>query len=216
MKKKVLFGVMLLLGGLLMTSCTKNEISTISLIGSEYYIDDIVSVIPDSLQNKFIAAIGGIPEGPVPPRLDYDPQDSTRKVASYVMAPKQRVASNVSNWPLDVVEPNNVYLKFSGQHNGVVAIDLNETPETLTDTVFVQGNGDNFVVYFIEAKEVEEFSAWMKRAVIMKGRVTDAGLADFRYATIVLETKDDMGQLAEPGSYYIYKDGNGIAERFDW
>ena len=73
-----------------------------------------------------------------------------------MMAPKQRVASSLSEieWPLDVVEPNNVYLKFSGQHNGVVAIDLNETPETLTDTVFVQGNGDNFVVYFIEAKEV--------------------------------------------------------------
>ena len=192
-----------------MITCTKNDTTTVSLIGTEYYIDDIVSVIPDSLQTEFYAAFGTIPEGPVPPKIE----------GSYVMAPKQRVASSLSEieWPLDLPIPeNNVYLKFSGQHNGVVAIDLNETPETLTDTVFVQGNGQNFVVYFIEDKEVEEFSARIKRAVIMKGRVTDAGLSDFRYATIVLETEDELNQLAEPGSYYIYKDGNGIAERFDW
>lgn len=219
-RKKVVFGVVLfLLGGLSMTSCTKNDTTTVSLIGTEYYIDDIVSVIPDSLQSKFFAAFGGIPQGPVPPRIDFTPQDSTKKEASYVMAPKQRVASSLSEieWPLDLPIPeNNIYLKFSGQHNGIVAIDLNESPETLTDTVFIQGNGQNFVVYFIEDKEVEEFSARMKRAVIMKGRVTDAGLADFRYATIVLETEDESNQLAKPGSYYIYKDGDGIADRFDW
>lgn len=226
-KRKLLFGIWaLLMGGMAMTSCTKNDKSTIVLIGTEYYIDDILSVIPDSLQTKFISEFGSIPEGPVPPRLDFDPADSTKKVASFVMHPKQRVASNLpdSDWPLQITEPD-VCLRFSKQHNGIVEMDLNEATETVTDTVFVQGNGKNFVVYFIENKAYEieisnnTYHVSMKRGVVMKGQVTNDGLKDFRYATIVMHTEDDSNGLIEQypnGSYFIYKDGNGLAERYDW
>ena len=68
-KNRIILGLWLLLaGGIAMTSCTKNDTSTIVLIGTEYYIDDILSVIPDTLQSKFFAAFGSIPEGPVPPK----------------------------------------------------------------------------------------------------------------------------------------------------
>ena len=215
MKKKIIYGLWLLLaGGLAVTSCTKNDESTIVLIGTEYYIDDIISVIPDSLQSKFFAAFGSIPEGPVPPKIE----------GSFVMSPKQRVASNVEGWPLQTVEPN-VYLCFSKQHNGIVAMDLNEATETLTDTVFVCGSGNTFAVYFIENKAYEmevnnhSYHVKMKRGVVMKGQVVDDGLSNFRYATIVLETEDDSGGLIEQyakGSYFIYKDGDGKAARQDW
>ena len=215
MKKKIIYGLWLLLaGGLALTSCTKNDESTIVLIGTEYYIDDIVSVIPDSLQSKFFAAFGSIPEGPVPPKIE----------GSFVMSPKQRVASNVEGWPIQTVEPN-VYLCFSKQHNGIVAMDLNEATETLTDTVFVCGSGNAFAVYFIENKAYEmevnnhSYHVKMKRGVVMKGQVVDDGLSNFRYATIVLETEDDSGGLIEQyakGSYFIYKDGDGKAARQDW
>ena len=215
MKKKIIYGLWLLLaGGLALTSCTKNDESTIVLIGTEYYIDDIVSVIPDSLQSKFFAAFGSIPEGPVPPKIE----------GSFVMSPKQRVASNVEGWPIQTVEPN-VYLCFSKQHNGIVAMDLNEATETLTDTVFVCGSGNAFAVYFIENKAYEmevnnhSYHVKMKRGVVMKGQVVDDGLSNFRYATIVLETEDDSGSLIEQyakGSYFIYKDGDGKAARQDW
>ena len=215
MKKKIIYGLWLLLaGGLALTSCTKNDESTIVLIGTEYYIDDIISVIPDSLQSKFFAAFGSIPEGPVPPKIE----------GSFVMSPKQRVASNVEGWPIQTVEPN-VYLCFSKQHNGIVAMDLNEATETLTDTVFVCGSGNAFAVYFIENKAYEmevnnhSYHVKMKRGVVMKGQVVDDGLSNFRYATIVLETEDDSGGLIEQyakGSYFIYKDGDGKAARQDW
>ena len=215
MKKKIVFGLWLLLaGGLVLTSCTKNDESTIVLIGTEYYIDDIVSVIPDSLQSKFFAAFGSIPDGPVPPKIE----------GSYVMSPKQRVASNVESWPMQTVEPN-VYMRFSGQHNGIVAMDLNEATETFTDTVFVCGSGNAFAVYFIENKAYEmevnnhAYHVKMKRGVVMKGQVADDGLLNFRYATIVLDTEDDSGGLIEQyakGSYFIYKDGDGKAARQDW
>ena len=205
---------LLVAGGMALTSCTKNDTTTISLIGTEYYIDDILSVIPDSLETKFLSDFGSIPDGPVPPKIE----------GSYMMNPKQRVSSNVEEWPLQAVEPN-VYLRFSKQHNGIVTMDLNEATETKTDTVFVCGNGSAFTVYFIENKAYEvqvdnhTYHVRMKRGIVMKGAVSDRGLSNFRYATIIMETEDDSGGLIgqyENGSYFIYKDGDGTAENQEW
>ena len=205
---------LLVAGGMALTSCTKNDTTTISLIGTEYYIDDILSVIPDSLETKFLSDFGSIPDGPVPPKIE----------GSYMMNPKQRVSSNVQEWPLQAVEPN-VYLRFSKQHNGIVTMDLNEATETMTDTVFVCGNGSAFTVYFIENKAYDvqvdnhTYHVRMKRGIVMKGAVSDRGLSNFRYATIIMETEDDSGGLIgqyENGSYFIYKDGDGTAENQEW
>lgn len=214
-KKKIILGLWLLLaGGMVLTSCTKNDESTIVLIGTEYYIDDILSVIPDSVQTRFLSEFGTIPNGPVPPKIE----------GSYVMDPKQRVSSNVEDWPLQTIEPN-VYMRFSRQHNGIVAMDLNESTETFTDTVFVCGSGRAFAVYFIENKayEIEAnnhvYHARMKRGVVMKGEVVEDGLSNFRYATIIMQTEDDSnGQIDQyaKGSYFIYKDGDGKAKSQEW
>lgn len=139
------------------------------------------------------------------------------------MGPKQRVHSNLSNWYTSVVEPN-VYLTFSGQHNGIVAMDLTEETEHETDTVFVMGNGNAFTVYFIEDKIYDFpfnnniYHVSMRRGVIMKGKVTEQGLADFQYASIILDAKDDSQGVLEqylPGTYFIYKDGDGLAKRIE-
>lgn len=217
MRKGVLFSLWLLLaGGFALTSCTKNDETTVSLIGTEYYVDDILSVVPDTLQARFFADFGSLYKGPVPPKIE----------GSYVLSPKQRVASNLaaSEWPLQVVEPD-VYLRFSKQHNGIVAMDLNDATETLTDTVFVCGSGDAFMVYFIENKAYEmevdnhTYHVTMKRGVVMKGKVATDGLSDFRYASIVMDVEDDSGGLIgqySKGSYFIYKDGDGKAVSQDW
>ena len=153
-------------GGLMLASCTKNDESTIVVIGTEYYIDDILTVIPDSLQTQFMASFGEIPRGAVPPKIE----------GSYVVDPKARTASNVSDWPLQIVEPN-TYLRFDRQHNGIAVLDLNEATEQTTDTVFVMGNGSKFTVYFIEDKNYQmpvngqTFQVWMKRGVDRKSVV---------------------------------------------
>ena len=215
--KRLKFSLWLLVaGGLILGSCTKNDETTIALIGTEYYIDDIVSVIPDSLQTEFFAKFGAIPEGAIPPKIN----------GSYVMSPKQRVYSNDPVWNqyLHVVE-DNMWLRFTEQHNGIVVMDLKEATETVTDTVFVCGNGNAFAVYFIEDKSYDlpynghVYHAKVKRGVVMKGKVTDAGLSDFRHATIVLESEDDSnGQISQypKGSYFIYKDGDGLANNEEW
>lgn len=211
MRNKMIWAFGLLLaGGIALSSCTKNDESTVSLIGTEYYIDDILSVIPDSIQTKFLADFGDIPNGAVPPKIEGD----------YVVSPKQRVCSNVSTWVLQ--DDPNMYMHFYHQHNGIVAMELDEATASLTDTVFVQGKANNFVVYFIENKEYvmdfngQSYQFRMKRGVVMKGKVTDNGFTDFRFATIVMEAENNSGGLlAQPskGSYFIYKDGDGTVER---
>lgn len=203
-----------ILSGMMFTSCTKNDENTIVLIGEERYIDDILTVIPDTLKPTFDAIFGSIPEGPVPPKIE----------GSYVVDPKQRVSTNVEYWPLTVIEPN-VYLKFSEQHNGVVTMDLNEATEQLTDTVFVMGHNKDFTVYFVENKAYDvpfngqSFHVKVKRGVIMKGTVTNNGFSNFKIASIIMEAEDDShGILSQyaPGSYFLYKDGDGLAENFNW
>lgn len=216
MKNRVIILVLgwVVAGSMLLSSCTKNDENTIALIGTEYYIDDILSVIPSSVQTQFFADFGSIPEGPVPPKVE----------GSYVMSPKQRVASSEEIWPLQVPEPN-MYMRFTNQHNGIVKMDLNEATETKTDTVFVCGNGDAFAIYFIENKEFElemdgnTYHSKIKRGIVMKGQVTADGISDFRYATVIMETEDDSNGIFTqypPGSYFVYKDGDGVAKNEEW
>ncbi len=200
--------------GMVFASCTKNDENTIVLIGEERYIDDILTVIPDTLKPMFDVVFGSIPQGPVPPKIE----------GSFVVDPKQRVSSNVSVWPLTVIEPN-LYLRFSDQHNGVVAMDLNEATEQLTDTVFVMGHNKDFTIYFVEDKSYDvpfneqSFHVRVKRGVIMKGTMNDYGMANFSIASIIMEAEDDSGGLLgqyAPGSFFVYRDGNGLAEYLDW
>ncbi len=204
----------LVLFGMVFASCTKNDENTIVLIGEERYIDDILTVIPDTLKPMFDAVFGSIPQGPVPPKIE----------GSFVVDPKQRVSSNVSIWPLTVIEPN-LYLRFTDQHNGVVAMDLNEATEQLTDTVFVMGHHKDFTIYFVEDKSydvpfnAQSFHVRVKRGVIMKGTMNDNGMANFSIASIIMEAEDDSGGLLgqyAPGSFFVYRDGNGLAEYLDW
>jgi hypothetical protein len=205
--KRLLFGLLLLvIGGWTLSSCTKNDDTTIVAIGTEYYIDDILSVIPDSLQADFMAKFGDIPEGAMPPKIE----------GGYKIDPKVRIGSNLEGWPL-LTEPHPVLLKLKRQHNGVAAINLFEEEENVTDTVFVCGRGTNFAIYFIEEKDYE--LAWLRRGVIIKGQKTEQGIADLRMAQIVLETEDHTNGQHIPspvGTYYLYKDGDGLAENYDW
>lgn len=211
---KLVFSI--LLGMSFFSSCTKNDDNTIVLIGEEFYIDDILTVIPDTLKPEFDAVFGSIPEGPVPPKIE----------GNFVVDPKQRVSTNINpaHWPLTLLEPN-MYLEFSEQNNGVVMMNLRDATDQITDTVFVMGNGNAFTVYFVENKSYDvDFGGQMvhvkmKRGVVMKGSVAPEGLADFKMASIIMKVEDDapqglMTQYA-PGSYFVYRDGNGMADRLD-
>ena len=208
-RKNILRLWLLLVGGLALSSCTKNEDTTVALIGEEYYIDDILSVVSDA---AFWSDFGSINRGAIPPDVQ----------GSYLVSPMQRVASNLAVWPLQVVEPN-AFMRFSKQHNGIVVMDLNDATEQRTDTVFVMGKDNDFTVYFVEDKNYEvplngqNHHVNLQRGVVVCGTVTADGLSNFRVVFLVLKAESDAQDLApDRGSYFIYKDGNGLAENYDW
>lgn len=198
------------MAAVLLPSCTKNDETTIVPIGTEDYIDGIHAVIsaPD-----FWADFGDVNEGFIPPDIR----------GKYLVAPKLRVKTNVPSLPSQFVEPN-MDLCFTWQNNELAVIDMNESTETVTDTVFVKGNGNAFTAYFIEDKSYEVplsdkvYHVSMQRGIVMKGTVDDAGIHGFRMGTIILAYEDDsQGALGDytVGSYFIYEDSDGLATRME-
>lgn len=200
---------------LLVANCTKNDETTIIPVGTESYVNDILSVIPDSAMAQFNAAFGALPEGYVPANIE----------GQYVVGPKQRVASNVAGWPLVMPEPEpNATLSFFSQHNGVVGMEFSEALNQVTDTVYVMGCGAGFSAYVIENKSYDmaysddTYHVDMKRGIVIKGSIDAEGIRNLYFAVVVMEVSDDSNGLIpqyEPGSYFIYKDGNGMASRLD-
>ena len=187
------------------SACTKNDSSTIILLGMESYVDEILDIIPDSLITAFNSHFGEIPRGYVPPKIEGD----------FVVAPKQRCYSSITTWPLDVVEPN-MYLCLSNQHNSVVAITFAEATNTFTDTVYVVGYDDKFTIYYQEVKEmtINDDDVVLKRGIIIKGEMCDEGMRNLYFANIVMDVIGDFEvPMVERGQFFIYKDGDGIAKK---
>lgn len=200
---------------LLVANCTKNDESTIILVGTESYVKDILSVIPDSCMAQFEAVLGAVPEGKVPPDVE----------GLYVIGPKQRVASNVSGWPLVMPNPEpNATLHFFRQHNGVAGMEFSEALEQQTDTVYLMGNESDFTAYVIESKSYDmaysnaTYHVDMKRGIVIKGCIVPEGIRDLYFAVVIMDVSDDSDGIIPqfaPGSYFIYKDGDGLASRLD-
>lgn len=210
-RKRIIYGLMILVtSGIILSSCVKeNNGKTIALIGMEDYIHDIGSVIPDSLQGKFEAMFQGIPTGALP--VDIVVPDSIEEDA-YVVHTNMLVKTNLWNVSSPIPYPD-VYMRFSKQHNGIVVVEFAESTEQRTDTAFIMGNNNDFTVYFAENKDISA-DIHVKRGVIMCGTKTSGGLSNFRMAFVVLESEGDQAPI--PGTYYYYKDGDGLAERCVW
>lgn len=200
------FSSLLLLGPLcLFFACTKNDTSTLILLGTENYVEDILNRVPDTLQNTFEQKFGVIPQGYKPPKIEGD----------FVVAPKQRCYSNVTNWPLGVIEPY-MSLHFTNQHNRVVEIHLTEAIDMFTDTVYVTGYDNFFTVYYQEYKSivVDGSDAMIKRGIIIKGEMCDDGMKDLYFANIIMEVTGEVSDdLVKPGQFFIYRDGDGLARK---
>lgn len=186
-------------------SCTKNDESTIVLLGTESYVENIVETIPDTLRKVFEVQFGGIPQGYVPPKVE----------GNFLVAPKKRCYSSIANWPLGVLEPN-MYLSLNNQHNSVVELNLAEATETFTDTVYVIGHDNLFTLYYVENKEIEINGSVvvMERGILIKGEMCEDGIRNFYFANIVMDVSGDGAEgLVQPGQFFIYKDGDLLARK---
>ena len=211
---RILFGFGLLVTfGILSCSCTKvsSNGETIVPIGKEYFnVEELFSEVKPTFDEvREIMGIGD--EDLIPPKV----------VGEYVVNPTVLVASSEENMPTDM---SDVHLSFDCQHNSIATIKFTESSITqVTDPVYIVGNSNSFTAYFIENTEYltppyngQVFHVKRRRGIIMCGSATPEGLSNFRYASIIIEMKDDsQGVLPQyaSGTYMIYKDGNGLAEK---
>jgi hypothetical protein len=81
--------------------------------------------------------------------------------------------------------------------------------------VDVVGEGNNFTAYFIEVGQTNDINT--KRSVVISGTITSSGIEDFYYSFILLEKgSDPEGKLVPVKTYRIFKDKDGLSERYDW
>ncbi|MDR2555319.1 MAG: hypothetical protein LBC64_07810 [Fibromonadaceae bacterium] len=81
--------------------------------------------------------------------------------------------------------------------------------------VEVVGESNNFTAYFIEEGQTEGIRT--KRSVVISGTMTSIGIKDFYYSFISLEKgPDPQNKLVPVKTYRVFKDSDGLAEKYDW
>lgn len=203
--------VAMMMSALLTTSCTKNDETTITLLGQEKYIDDIIDVIPDTLLTVFNNNFR-IHRGYIPPNVE----------GAYRFSPKKRKISSVPQqyWPLSTIEPD-VDFKFEDQHNRMATFSHYEELTTKTDTVYVIGHDTYFTTYYIEDINLDYGFGEVKykRGIIYSGRMKKNGIGTLAYASIIMEVEDYTNGHVDTypvGSFFLYEDGDGLAEEIEW
>lgn len=230
---RIISGFWLLVAfGIILGSCTKesSNYETIVPIGEEYFdVEELFSDVKSSFDTvrekmgicykirdtippySIRDSIPTIYKDSIPPKIE----------GKYVMNSPVLVASNIENMATDMSE---VQLSFDRQHNSILRIEFTESSITqVTEPVYLIGNNDGFMAYFIENTEYaappyqgQVFHVKRKRGIIMCGSVTPEGLFDFCFASIIIEMKDDsQGKLPQyaPGTYVIYKEEDRLADK---
>ena len=215
---KIKFGFWLLVTiGIILGSCTKvDEKETIALIGKESNIPDIEELFSENpvIKQSFDSVkrnIGIDYGGAIPPKIE----------GSYVVDPT--VLLDSSEETMSAVD-DSIFLRFTCQNNGMMTMSIKSSSiQQEVYPVFVMGNNDNFTAYCMHYWEFptpgQAYHVKIERGIIIWGSKTTEGLSDFRIAYIIKDARDDSNGVLHqyaPGTYMIYKDGNGLAEKFDW
>lgn len=180
---------------------------TIILLGEEKYVKPLLSMIPDTLSTIFVSHMGNIAEGYIPPNIE----------GEYIINPKQFCYSNFYN----LFDNGAIYLKVTNQHNRIATVELYEEGYQRSDTAYIMGDGQFFTLYFNENREMSyyNFYSTITRNVFITGEKSDAGIKDLVFGNIILKVHNGgspfVGNFV-PGSYFIYKDKDGLSENTEW
>ena len=197
---KPLIQLVLVITASLLLSCTKNDESTIVLIGTEKYIPEISSIIPSQL----IQNVGTIYRGTYPPDIE----------GEYLASPYILTKSTVSYDIVGEVRDDR-FIKFDHQHNGICTYDSKQSTEIAhCDTVYIMGDGSNFTVYFLENRTDATNNTKSKTAVVMTGQVSGSGISNFKYGWMLLETNDP--NTVPVNSIRVFTDKDNLASRSNW
>jgi hypothetical protein len=167
------------------------------------------SVIPDAIREK-VENLMPLHTGKKPPEIS----------GEYLVNSAILVGSSLDSDASDINKPD----FFSAMYFAIIKLsdgkltyqDNNSASPNDNINVTVVGEKNNFTAYFIMSSVNEEISSSAKESVIISGTMTSSGISDFRYAFIMLEKTDPQDKLVPTGTYRVFKEGDGLAEKHNW
>jgi uncharacterized protein (TIGR02145 family) len=164
------------------------------------------SVIPDAIREQFAIAMP-IYSGTAPPDI----------AGKYMSNNTTLTGSNLSD---DVIGKKylDMYVAFIRGEDGSLQYrekQGNSTAGSENVKVEIVGSANNFTAYFVAEGVSEGIST--RRSTVISGTLTSSGISDFHYAFIMLQKGPDPDELlVAVNTYRIFKDGDGMAERYNW
>lgn len=189
-----------------MTSCLKKGTETIALPFGKIPEE----VIPHEINEKFKQHMN-INEGLTPPNIE----------GEYVCKPNTLVYSSDNDFEVGYVFTTS-YFKFDNQTaNGMATYNessgnsTSESPE-----VYVIGSGNNFTAYFVRTSyyydDYGNYEGWSKVSQMASGTITNSGIANYRYAFIMLDKYDPNNRLMDVNEFRVIEDNDGMASKESW
>lgn len=173
--------------------------------------DKIDDVLPPDMQDDLLPWIP-IYKGTTPPNIE----------GAYIIDPFTTVycqdEGNGGYSPGDVVSSE--YIKFSNQNMTFNTIDIAEQSASGSSSqtgtgAFISGTGNNFSAFFNTIGTSHGIST--KTALIISGTKTQKGIANLRYAFVMVEKGSDPSHiLMDEGVFRVFEDGDGLSQYATW
>ncbi len=111
------------------------------------------------------------------------------------------------------------YVAFIREANGKLSYRSKEGTllEEGSDDVTVEivGSNNNFTAYFIATGVSGDINT--KTSTVISGTLTSSGISNFHYGFVMLEkSSDPSNQLVPEKTWRTFKDGDGLAVKYDW
>lgn len=223
----------MLLVVVMMTSCLKEEKETFVLpaihIEKVDDGDDNGSSTPGgngggTSTNPYVDTTGHIADTIIPSELrdsiedhfDFNEGTNPPSVSGlYVMSP--RVMAYHSQQGTTHVTLGDYYFGLL-ERNGSYLFVTRNGGSTQYSVANVSGNGNDFSVSFIVTGTGSDdmTSSWYRASVVLSGTIEDGGIRNAQYVYTMREKNDPCGLFIPVGTYYVCRDGDGMAVRTSW
>ena len=208
-KLNLLLTGLLVAGGMMFTSCTKEDNPAVPPSDPTPTVDERINqVIPDDLREKVEEYIT-IYDGVNPPNVE----------GVYRLDPEVLVKSTLSGDYAGKVFTSQ-YHRYYNQDMKKNTIDMlyvtdGENEWMKGSGAFICGYDDKFTIYFNSYGQ--NGSVTFKMAIVVSGSKTDAGIADLSWAFVMVEKGEDpYGDVVPVGTIRSFKDSDGLSDNAEW
>jgi len=165
------------------------------------------SIIPSAIRNELGNSMP-IYSGTSPPDIS----------GQYRVSSPKLTGSNQRDDVIGQVGFNDIYIAFIKGSNGKLSYRQKQgSSQSGSDNVTVEivGSGSNFTAYFEADGESDGIRT--KMSTVISGTLTSSGISNFNYAFVMLEKGYDPDEdLVPVNTWRTFKDGDGLAERYNW